>query len=184
MYRYKQWTGQGWRGLAAAMTARGLLTVATGGPADRDYLDAIWGPDVLRLDGRLTWPELTALIRRAQVYVGPDTAVTHLAAATGTHTVALYGPTDPRIWGPWPVGGLGQPWASAGTLQRRGNVWLVQNPLPCLPCQQEGCARRLDSHSQCLDELSLQQVLSAVDEALLARGGAQDRLRRRDGAQV
>ena len=42
---------------------------------------------------------------------------------------------------------------AAGTIQRRGNVWLVQNPLPCLPCQQEGCLRRLDSHSQCLDEL-------------------------------
>jgi heptosyltransferase-3 len=160
------------------------LTVATGAPADRAYLDSIWGPDVLRLDGQLSWPELTALIRGAQIYVGPDTAVTHLAAATGTQTVALYGPTDPRVWGPWPVGGLDQPWASAGTLQRRGNVWLVQNPLPCLPCQQEGCERRRDSHSQCLDELSLQRVISAIDQAMLARGAAQDRRLQRDGAQV
>jgi len=44
----------------------------------------------------------------------------------------LYGPTDPRLWGPWPSGGLDPQWAAAGTIQNRGNVWLVQNPLPCL----------------------------------------------------
>ena len=80
--------------------------------------------------------------------------MTHLAAATGAPTVALYGPTDPRLFGPWPVGGLADPWVAAGTIQRRGNVWLVQNPLPCLPCQQEGCQRHLESYSHCLDELS------------------------------
>ena len=148
----------------------GLRVVATGGPeaSERRYLDAVWAgrPEVERLDGALSWPELAALLRDATVYVGPDTAVTHLAAATGAPTVALYGPTDPRLWGPWPVGGVDPPWAAAGTIQRRGNVWLVQNPLPCLPCQQEGCLRRLDSHSQCLDELPVRQVLEAVDAAL------------------
>jgi heptosyltransferase-3 len=42
----------------------------------------------------------------------------------------------------------------------------VQNPLPCLPCQQEGCDRHLQSRAQCLDELTPQQVLTAVDQAL------------------
>jgi heptosyltransferase-3 len=167
MFRYKRWTVDGWRTLATALSARGLMTVATGGPADRAYLDEVWGgSDVLRRDRALTWPEISALIGAARVYVGPDTAVTHLAAATGCRTIALYGPTDPGIWGPWPIGGLDRPWAAAGTIQQRGNVWLVQNPLPCLPCQQEGCERRLDSHSQCLDELSPAQVMSAVDQAL------------------
>jgi heptosyltransferase-3 len=176
MFRYKRWTDEGWRELAAALAARGLAVVATGGPAveDRRYLDTVWGdrPGVQRLEGVLTWPELAALIRGARVYVGPDTSVTHLAAATGAPTVALYGPTDPRGWGPWPVGGLDRLWATAGTIQHRGNVWLVQNPLPCLPCQKEGCERRLDSYSQCLDELSVRQVAAAVDQALVQWRGA------------
>jgi heptosyltransferase-3 len=173
-FRYKTWTAEGWRTLAAALRERGLDVVATGGPAeaDRRYLDRVWAHDsqtvpiVRRLDGVLTWPELAQVIRSARVYVGPDTSVTHLAAATGARTVALYGPTDPRRWGPWPVGGQAVPWQAAGRIQRQGNVWLVQNPLPCLPCQNEGCESRIDSYSRCLDELSPRQVLAAVDRAL------------------
>jgi heptosyltransferase-3 len=179
MFRYKRWTETGWRDLAAALAARGLAVIATSGPGDdeRRYLDQVWegAPEVQRLNP-LAWGELARLIAGAQLYVGPDTSVTHLAAVTGVPTVALYGPTDPRLWGPWPAGGLDRPWDAAGTLQNRGHVWLVQNPPACpwsiLPCQQEGCERRLDSHSRCLDELIVVQVLSAVDAALAARSAA------------
>ncbi len=171
MFRYKQWTADGWRALAAGLAERGLAVIATGGPdaAERRYLDEVWAPcpDVQRLDGKLSWGELAETIRNADVFIGPDTAVTHLATATGTATVALYGPTDPRLWGPWPQ--QDPDWAAAGTIQERRNVWLVQNPLPCLPCQNEGCLRRIDSYSQCLDELPASQVLAAVDAALSER---------------
>jgi heptosyltransferase-3 len=173
MFTYKRWTTDGWRGLAAALRQRGLRIAVTGARGDGDYLDQIWlDTDVLRLDGNLEWQELTAVIQSAEVYVGPDTAITHLAAATGVPTVALYGPTDPRLWGPWPIGGLNPPWSAAGTIQRRGNVWLVQNPQPCLPCQLEGCERRLDSYSRCLDGLTGAQVVAAVDQALAWRRAA------------
>ena len=177
MFTYKRWTADGWRKLAAALRERGLATVVTGAASDRAYLDEVWqggenGSDVTRLDGRLEWPELTAVIGGARAYIGPDTAITHLAAASGAPTVALYGPTDPRIWGPWPRGGLDRAWEPADTIQRRGNVWLVQNPLLCVPCQQEGCDRRRDSRSQCLDELTVMQVVAAVDQALAMRQAA------------
>jgi heptosyltransferase III len=173
MYRYKQWTKEGWRALAARLAERGLAVVATGGPAadERRYLDDVWGdgsPTVLRVDGRLGWPQLAGLLAEARVYVGPDTSVTHLAAASGCPTIALYGPTDPRLWGPWPREGLATMWDAAGTIQRRGNVWLVQNPLPCMPCQCEGCERSLGSYSACLDELAVEQVIAAVEKALEA----------------
>ncbi|MGB9364890.1 MAG: glycosyltransferase family 9 protein [Xanthobacteraceae bacterium] len=171
MFRYKRWTVDGWQVLAAGLDARGVTVVATGGPDDRGYLDDVWSgqPGVRRIDV-LTWPELAALIAGARVYVGPDTSVTHLAAATGTATIALFGPTDPRLWAPWPSQGLERSWDAAGTIQNRGNVWLIQNPASCpwsiLPCQQEGCERHLNSHSRCLDELPVSQVLAAVDAAL------------------
>ena len=143
----------------------------TGGssPAETKYLDDLWAglnQPVQRLDGRLDWPQLATLMAGARVYVGPDTSMTHLAAASGCPTIALYGPTSPRLIGPWPVGGLAKAWDHAGTVQRRGNVWVVQNPLPCLPCEKLGCDGHLESRSQCLDELPVRQVLAAVDEAL------------------
>jgi heptosyltransferase-3 len=172
LYRFRRWTDEGWRTLAGALAERGLKVFATGGPdpAERAYLDRVWNeviPAVERLDGKLAWPQLAALIRGASVYVGPDTSMTHLAAATGCPTIGLYGPASPHVIGPWPIGGLDRPWARAGTIQRRGNVWVVQNPLPCLPCERLGCDGHYESRSQCLDELPARQVLAAVDQALV-----------------
>lgn len=169
MFRYKQWHADGWRAVASHLAGQGLAVVATGGPSEdeRRYLDEIWqGANIRRLDGKLAWPELTSALANARAFVGPDTSVTHLAAATGCPTVALYGPTDPRLWGPWPVAGLTSPWEAAGTARRRGNVWLVQNPLPCQPCQHEGCLRHLQSYSRCLDELEPAAVIAALNMAL------------------
>jgi heptosyltransferase III len=170
MFHYKRWTVGGWRALAAHLRARGLKVVATGGTAaeERAYLDEVWGEvaEVERSDGQLSWPQLASLLRCARLFVGPDTSVTHLAAAAGCPTVALFGPTDPRLWGPVPAEGLDPMWEAAGTVQRRRNVWLVQHSLPCLPCHSEGCNHHITSFSRCLDTLQPVQVLHAVDAAL------------------
>jgi heptosyltransferase-3 len=168
MFRYKQWTPEGWRALAAGLKQRGLAIVAIGGPDadERRYLDDVWQGTVAI--HQLSWPQNVALLGNAQLFVGPDTSTSHLAAATGCPTVTLFGPTDPRVWGPWPKRGVDTPWQASGTIQNRGNVWLVQNPLPCLPCLLEGCERNISSASVCLEELQAEQVLAAADQALAA----------------
>ena len=173
-FRYRRWNAEGWRGLTSGLRERGLSAVVTGAAdaAERAYLDELWGPvstSIIRMDGKLDWPQLAALIGGAEVYIGPDTSMTHLAAGTGCPTVAIYGPASPTVIGPWPAGGLQQPWAPSGTIQRRGNVFVVQNPLPCLPCDRLGCDSHLSSRAQCLDELTAAQVLMAVDAALKIR---------------
>lgn len=44
--------------------------------------------------------ELACWLARARLYVGNDSGITHLAAAVGTPVLALFGPTDPAVWGP------------------------------------------------------------------------------------
>jgi heptosyltransferase-3 len=44
--------------------------------------------------------DLAAELSQATLFVGHDSGVTHVAAATGIRTVALFGPTDPIIWSP------------------------------------------------------------------------------------
>jgi heptosyltransferase-3 len=150
--------------------------VATGGPGaeERAFLDHVWEvlPQVERQDGQHSWPQLARMLVHARLFVGPDTSVTHLAAAAGCPTVALFGPTDPRQWGPVPAGGLDPMWEASGTIQRRNNVWLVQHPLPCVPCQREGCERHTASFSKCLDDLQPAEVLEAADAALAMPAGA------------
>jgi len=139
-WRYKQWTVEGWRALLQALQAQGLHVVVSGGPGEpeRTYLDRVLQGEAarrcVRIDGRLSMAELADVLRRASLFVGPDTATTHLAAACATPTVALYGPTDPAIWGPWPAR-EGCAYRRVAPEQRRGNVLLLQNrDLPCVPC--------------------------------------------------
>ncbi len=44
--------------------------------------------------------DLARWLAGARVYVGNDSGITHLAAAAGARVVALFGPTDPDVWGP------------------------------------------------------------------------------------
>lgn len=184
MYRYKAWTEPGWVALIGALRARGLEVVLSGGPGEAERalvarLHAAAGgdPGVVDLAGRLSLGALARLLAAARVYVGPDTAVTHLAAVA-TPTVALFGPSSPVAWGPWPQGWSGgdSPWRLTAPSQRAGHVVIVQGSEGrregCIPCLLEGCERRLDSPSDCLDRLPVARVLEAVDQLLGATPGA------------
>lgn len=70
------------------------------GPADDGVaalLETVPGARVAR---DLPLRVLAALLARAGAYVGNDSGVTHLAAASGAPTIALFGATDPRLWAP------------------------------------------------------------------------------------
>jgi len=168
MWHYKRWTLTGWLQLIDSLIKVGLRVVLTGGgsPSETAYLKKamLQMPDaVINLAGQLRFAHITKLISTCQVYIGPDTAVTHLAAAIGTPTVALYGPTNPLKWAPWPHQyALDKtPFKHQGT-QQVGNVLLVQGTGDCVPCHQEGCEQHKQSHSRCLEELDSGVVIDAV----------------------
>jgi heptosyltransferase-3 len=169
-FAYKRWHAEGWRSLIAWLDAKRLRIAVTGGkaPDERDYVRRVLGGSavpVIDATGALRFGETADLLRGAALYVGPDTATSHLAAACGTPAVILFGPTDPTLWGPLPREGLDRPYAAVAASQRRGNVLLLQEPtLPCVPCQREGCEHHRESHSACLDAMSAARVIDAVRE--------------------
>src|SRR5262249_10997685 len=61
----------------------------------------------LALAGRTTLPQLTALLRRADLMLANDTGPLHLAVALGRPVVAPYTCTRPRLTGPYAVAGAG-----------------------------------------------------------------------------
>lgn len=175
-WTYKRWHAAGWRALVAQLQAAGLAVVVTGSQAaeEQAYLDSLFEgcTGLLRADASVDFAQAGSVIASARLFVGPDTFTTHLAASCGVPTVTLFGPTDPRIWGPISQalageGAVVQGFVAAERVQRRANVWLLQNPEPaCMPCQQEGCERHRQSHSRCLDELPTSQVLAVVETIL------------------
>ncbi len=169
---YKRWPETCWRELATELSDRGYRLVATGGPtaAERTYLERLFadGPPVQIAAGRLRLGDLSELFSRAKFYVGVDTSVTHMAAGFGLPTVALFGPEDPRIWGPWPEQWPGREaprYTPAGNCAA-GNVRILHARLDCVPCRRMGCENRRDSHSRCLEALRAGEVLAAVDDLL------------------
>jgi heptosyltransferase III len=53
--------------------------------------------DAVRIDDLY---DLAIWLARARIYIGNDSGITHLAAAVGTPTIVLFGPTDPAVWAP------------------------------------------------------------------------------------
>lgn len=164
MFVYKQWRLDAWVEMIRWLRGQGFAIALSGGPAapEREYaarIAAEAGGDVLNLVGRLTFGETAELVRRACLFIGPDTGATHVAAATGTLTIALFGPSDPVRWGPWPNGwpAGGNPWSLQGS-GRHGNVYLLQGEGECVPCRSEGCERHVGSRSDCLVNLGTERV--------------------------
>ena len=174
-FRYKMWHEQGWIDVARWLLDNGFRVVLTGSPAadERAYVDAIAQqlPDsVINAAGQLTLGGTAALLSRAQFYVGPDTAITHMAAATGVPTIALFGPTDPVKWGPWPQQhpAATNPWRRLGD-QRNGHVQLLQGRAACVPCGHEGCERHVGSVSDCLLAIPVTAVINCLKTMAYAK---------------
>jgi heptosyltransferase III len=168
-YAYKTWSAAGWRDLAHWLQERGIVVLVAGGGASEElrYIDSLlvgFPENTINLAGKMGLGALAFLLSRAVLYVGTDTAVTHMAAALGVPTVALFGPSNPVKWGPWPrVFDSGpSPWEMHGSA-RVANVYLVQGQKHCVPCLLEGCDRHIGSLSECLQQLPASRVISAAE---------------------
>jgi ADP-heptose:LPS heptosyltransferase len=102
----KQWDLAALATSAATVAARlGATIVLTGTSGDRAIADAVRTgvPDSIRvvdLVGRAGLGALAAVLERLTVFISADTGPMHIAAALGTPTVGIFGPSDPRRWGP------------------------------------------------------------------------------------
>ena len=84
-----------------AEVARALSDVLfLAGPAEEERLREIEDSSPGRLLLSPDWELLVGVLALARGYVGNDSGITHLAAALGVPTVAVFGPTDPAVWTP------------------------------------------------------------------------------------
>ncbi|HWO88083.1 MAG TPA: glycosyltransferase family 9 protein, partial [Gemmatimonadales bacterium] len=135
--------------LARALADEAPLAIV-GGPGDRADARAIRtavGSATVILDatGRLSLVQSGELIRRALLLVSNDSAPVHLASATGTPVVMIYGPTVPQF----------------GFAARARHSRIVEpDPLPCRPCSPHGPAVCPLLHHKCMREQPIGRVLA------------------------
>jgi heptosyltransferase III len=177
MWPYKQWPLEHFQVLIRGLLAQGRQVILTGaaGVRDQECLRPLrvlgQAPQLLDLSGRLDFNQLAALMQRCALYIGPDTSVSHLAAATGVPVLAIFGPTNPQRWAPWPAQAeAGVVFQRAALSTTRGNVTLLQARLPCVPCGRAGCEDHRQSRSDCLQQITPERVLQEAARLLAARG--------------
>ena len=168
LWTYKRWNIKGWKQIAHYLLDRNIDIVLTGGPDSNEiqYVSNFHNQlpkQVINLAGKTSLGQLSTLISNAKLYIGPDTGVTHLASATGTPTIAIFGPTNPIKWAPWPVNYCSDnnPFFKKGN-QQVNNVFLIQGKGDCVPCHLEGCEQHRASHSVCLDNLAASEIKNTI----------------------
>ncbi|HJU21367.1 MAG TPA: putative lipopolysaccharide heptosyltransferase III [Casimicrobiaceae bacterium] len=146
---FKCWPAQSSAALFDRIAADGYRLVVTGAPDPREraLIDQIIAlvsratrDALVDLGGELSLSELAALTAQARIFVGVDSAPMHIAAAMGTPTLALFGPSGEHEWGPWMV---------------RHRV-VVSRVHPCRPCGIDGCGG--GKVSECLTTLPVADV--------------------------
>jgi heptosyltransferase-3 len=120
-----------------------LPAVLVGSPEDAAVCQEIVAgreERAFNLAGETTLGELTAVLRLSSIHIGVDSAPPHIAAAVGTPTLTIFGPSNWRGW------------IIPDDLHR-----IVTSDLPCVPCGQKGCENT--ERSRCLYELGVDEIL-------------------------
>jgi heptosyltransferase-2 len=98
----KKWPTENYAELAKALASDGASVWILGGPLEKELAAQIVshaGQGVHDLTGNDLRDAIVAL-KVADLAVSNDSGLMHIAAAIGTPTIGIFGPTDPRLWGP------------------------------------------------------------------------------------
>lgn len=171
-WRYKYWQLEKFAIVSDAVAERFTMQpIWTSSPEPSEKTALAQAASLCRIQpvlipGELNLTQMVYLLSQASLYVGLDTAISHLAATTGIPLIALYGPTIADWWSPWNNDGpITQQCPLPRGKQRTGNIIVIQSERPCVPCGRSGCDDR-GEESPCLLEIDSADVLVAVEELL------------------
>jgi ADP-heptose:LPS heptosyltransferase len=152
VFANKNWPPQKFVSLARSIAARTNWRVALlGGPDERERNRRIAAACPEVIDAGCDRDELVfaALVERCNVLVSGDTMAMHVAIAMDVPCVVLFGPTCEQ------------------EIDLYGRGEKVQSSLPCSPCYARHCGRS----PNCMDDVSVEQVLVAVERWVSGRPG-------------
>jgi 3-deoxy-D-manno-octulosonic-acid transferase/heptosyltransferase-1 len=145
----KLWDNEKFADLADLIKDRMKMDVVFTGSRKEDAADIVsrMRGEGINLGGETTLAELACIYKDALAVISTDSGPMHLAAATGTPVIALFGPTDPARTGPYGTGHV-----------------IIRADLSCSPCLLKKCPTR-----KCMTDIQPEQVLAAVEKLLRHR---------------
>jgi heptosyltransferase III len=142
---WKRWPPDQFAHVARRLRDAGRPVALLAGPADRAAVHAVLARIDLPVLENLPPRALAAVLSHADLYIGNDSGVTHLAALAGAPTLALFGPTDPASWSPL------------------GRVRIIRR---CTAVSSAVGEIRVCHDPACLDAIDIETVLAAADDLL------------------
>ncbi len=147
-WAYKEWSMAKWSELAQFIWQKYTMpAIVVGSTEERKRAERLVSTacsPVFNFAGKTTLREMPALLQLSRLHIGVDSAAPQIAAAVGTPTLTIYGPSDWREWAP-----LGE------------KNKIVVTDMNCSPCYKKGCNG--SGRSECLDNLSVAKVSDAVE---------------------
>jgi predicted lipopolysaccharide heptosyltransferase III len=151
-YWFKAWPPERFAELADGLTSEHGCQVLIGGSGqDIDIAQQIQRmakKTPIIMAGRTTIKQFAAIAKQAALFVGSDSGAMHIASAVGTPVVALFGPSNPREWGP-----------------RGGPVEVLYKEIDCRSCFHPTCTR---GEENCMKLIAVHEVFAAAQRLLRA----------------
>ena len=153
-FETKQWDARNFARIAEILAGRGLRTVAVVAPGETQVLNDLRSATEANILGfdNLTLPEITALSSKAELFVGNDSGIAHMAAAVNTPSVVIFGSSNRVHW---------RPWTDAPNE-------IVFETFHCQPCPGAECREFGDA--PCIRNVTVESVAAAIDRVLAQKG--------------
>ena len=149
-YWFKAWPPERFAELADQLTSQyGCQVLIGGSRLDIDVAQQIrqmTKSSPLLMAGRTTIKQFAAIVKKSALFIGSDSGAMHIASAVGTPVVALYGPSNPREWGP-----------------RGGSVEVLYKGLDCRSCFHPTCTK---GEENCMRLITVHEVFAAAQRLL------------------
>lgn len=144
----KRWPIKHFARLAELMAQKGIEIILIGSLEDFSLGEQVASSPVLPLKnlcGKTSLSQLILLLQQAHLVVANDSGPLHLANLVRTPVIALFGPTDPRLTGPY-----------------RPPAQVLKKDTPCWPCWYRSCP----FDHRCLTSITPEEVLAAAESFL------------------
>lgn len=164
----RRWGVERFRRVTEMLAVFGIRTVVVGGSDDHQQGEEIaGGGSGLNIAGLTSLSETAAVIQRSSLLVSGDSGLLHLAVGLGVPTVSLFGPGRAKKWAP------------------QGDQHIVINKvLPCSPCTTFGTTPSCPIHAQCMEDITVDEVVTAVTVLLTSIGTMPSRCCKRDWIEI